>query len=81
VHRLSEAVLRARTPADVTGALVHALRDGLSLGQVHLSEVSQGGDIGHARIVARERREHAGYVQVLTSAPPGSPRSSPPPRR
>ena len=29
MHRLSEAVLRARTPADVTGALVHALRDGL----------------------------------------------------
>jgi hypothetical protein len=24
------------------------LRDGLSLGQVHLSEVSQGGEVGHA---------------------------------
>jgi diguanylate cyclase (GGDEF)-like protein len=70
VHRLSEAVLRARTPADVTGALVHALRDGLSLGQVHLSEVSQGGEVGHATVAAPDGAP-SGYVQVLDERPSG----------
>jgi diguanylate cyclase (GGDEF)-like protein len=70
VHRLSEAVLRARTPADVTGALVHALRDGLSLSQVHLSEVSQGGEVGHATVAAPEGAP-SGYVQVLDERPSG----------
>jgi len=69
VHRLSEAVLRARTPADVT-ALVHALRDGLSLGQVHLSEVSLGGEVGHATVAAPEGAP-SGYVQVLDERPSG----------
>ena len=68
MFRLSEAVLRARTPADVTGALVHALRDGLSLGQVHLSEVSQGGEVGHATVAAPEGAP-SGYVQVLEDSP------------
>ena len=70
MHRLSEAVLRARTPADVTGALVHALRDGLRLGQVHLSEVSQGGEVGHATVAAPEGAP-SGYVQVLDNRPSG----------
>ena len=70
MHRLSEAVLRARTPADVTGALVHALRDGLSLSQVHLSEVSQGGEVGHATVAAPEGAP-SGYVQVLDERPSG----------
>ena len=70
MHRLSEAVLRARTPADVTGALVHALRNGLSLGQVHLSEVSQGGEVGHATVAAPEGAP-SGYVQVLDERPSG----------
>jgi diguanylate cyclase (GGDEF)-like protein/putative nucleotidyltransferase with HDIG domain len=71
VHRLSAAVLRARAPAEVTGALVPALRDGLGLGQVHLSEVSQGGDVGHATIATGGTPEHAGYVQVLDERPSG----------
>ena len=70
MHRLSEAVLRTRTPADVTGALVHALRDGLSLGQVHLSEVSPGGEVGHATVAAPEGAP-SGYVQVLDERPSG----------
>ena len=70
MHRLSEAVLRARTPADVTGALVHALRDGLNLSQVHLSEVSQGGEVGHATVAAPEGAP-SGYVQVLDERPSG----------
>jgi diguanylate cyclase (GGDEF)-like protein len=70
VHRLSEAVLRARTPADVTGALVHALRDGLNLSQVHLSEVSLGGEVGHATVAAPEGAP-SGYVQVLDERPSG----------
>jgi diguanylate cyclase (GGDEF)-like protein/putative nucleotidyltransferase with HDIG domain len=69
VHRLSEALLRARTPADVTSRLVLALREGLGVGQVHLSEVSQGGDVGHATVEGDPRR--AGYTQVLDERPSG----------
>jgi diguanylate cyclase (GGDEF)-like protein/putative nucleotidyltransferase with HDIG domain len=71
VHRLSRAVLRAATPADVTDALVVGLRDGLGLGQVHLSEVSQGGEVGHATVAAGEGPGLTRYVQVLDERPSG----------
>ena len=71
VHRLSRAVRHARTPADVTGALVVGLRDGLELGQVHLSEVSQGGDVGHALVTTGEGPGPVRYVQVLDERPSG----------
>jgi diguanylate cyclase (GGDEF)-like protein/putative nucleotidyltransferase with HDIG domain len=71
VHRLSEAVLRARTAADVTGRFVLALREGLQLGQVHLSQVSQGGDVGQATIAAGDGGERRGYTQVLDDRPSG----------
>ena len=71
VHRLSRAVLDARTPADVTTALVLALREGLELDQVHLSEVSQGGDVGQATVAAGEEGEITRYVQVLDNRPSG----------
>ena len=41
-----------------------------SLGQVHLSEVSQGGEVGHATSAAAEGAG-AGYVQVLDERPSG----------
>jgi diguanylate cyclase (GGDEF)-like protein/putative nucleotidyltransferase with HDIG domain len=71
VHRLSRAVLDARTPADVTSALVVALRDGLGLGQVHLSEVSQGGEVGRATVAADAEPGLTRYVQVLDERPSG----------
>jgi diguanylate cyclase (GGDEF)-like protein len=71
VHRLSRAVLHARTPADVTGELIIALREGLGLGEVHLSEVSQTGDVGHTTVAADERATLARYVQVLDERPSG----------
>jgi hypothetical protein len=71
VHRLSRAVLDAHTPVDVTNALVLALRDGLGLGQVHLSEVSQGGEVGQATVAAGEGSEITRYVQVLDKRPSG----------
>ena len=70
MHRLTGAVLNARTPAEVTDALVVGLRDGLGLGQVHLSEVSQGGEVGHATVAAPEGAP-SGYVQVLDERPSG----------
>ena len=71
VHRLSGAVLAARTAAEVTSALVLELRDALVLGQVHLSEVSQSGEVGHATIAAAEDAGLSHYVQVLDERPSG----------
>ena len=80
MHRLTGDVLNARTPAEVTDALVVGLRDGLGLGQVHLSEVSQGGEVGHATVAAGDGRRSA-TSRSSTTARPGSPGSSPPASR
>ena len=50
------------------------MRDGLSLGQVHLSEVSQGGEVGQHRgerpaTVAAPEGAPSGYVQGGSSSP------------
>jgi diguanylate cyclase (GGDEF)-like protein len=47
------------------------LRDALALGQVHLSEVSQGGEVGHATIAADEGARLSHYTQVLDERPSG----------
>ena len=49
-HRLSEALLVAPSPEAVGEALMAALQTALAPGQVHLTEVSQDGDIGEGTI-------------------------------
>ena len=71
MHRLSGAVLAARAPADVTGALLLELRDALALSQVHLTEVSQGGEVGHATVAGGDGSQLPGYVVVLDERPSG----------
>ena len=54
----------------------------LGLGQVHLTEVSQGGDVGHATVAANgDSAELAATCRCSTSGPPASRWSSPPARR
>jgi hypothetical protein len=41
-----------RSPLEALPLSEAVLRDGVSLGQVHLSEVSQGGELGHATLAS-----------------------------
>jgi len=49
-HRLSEALLAAPCPETVGEALMTALQAALAPGQVHLTEVSQDGDVGEGMV-------------------------------
>ncbi len=71
MHRLSEAVVAARTPSDVTEALVAMLHEGLALDEVHLSEVGQSGEVTRATIGAETGAALSGYTQVLDDRPSG----------
>jgi diguanylate cyclase (GGDEF)-like protein len=50
VHRLSEALLAARSSEAVGEALMTALQTALAVHQVHLTEVSQDGDVGRGTV-------------------------------
>jgi diguanylate cyclase (GGDEF)-like protein/putative nucleotidyltransferase with HDIG domain len=71
VHRLSQAVLAARSAADIKQALVAALHEGLGVDQVHLSEIGQSGEVTRATIGAESGAELSGYTQVLDDRPSG----------
>ncbi len=49
-HRLSEALLSARSAEAVGTALMEGLQAALAVDQVHLTEVSQDGDIGQGTV-------------------------------
>jgi len=68
-HRLSEALLAAPSPAAVGEALMVALQDGLAPGQVHLTEVSQDGDMGEAKVTGaaeQHYRQSLGDPSIIT---------------
>jgi hypothetical protein len=54
VHRLSEALLTARSSDAVREALMGALEAALAVDQVHLTEVSQDGDVGEGTVGGSE---------------------------
>jgi GAF domain-containing protein len=58
-HRLSAALLSARTPEGVGAALMEELQAALAVDQVHLTEVSQDGDVGQGTVSGGDYRATA----------------------
>ena len=58
-HRLSEALLSARSPEAVGAALMEELQAALGVDQVHLTEVSQDGDVGQGKVGGADGRSTA----------------------
>jgi diguanylate cyclase (GGDEF)-like protein len=61
-HRLSEALLSARSPEAVSSALMDALRTSLAVDQVHLTEVSQDGDVGQGTVGGSEELNYRQWL-------------------
>ena len=68
-HRLSEALLSARSPEAVGAALMEELQAALGVDQVHLTDVSQDGDVGQGRSADPTSPSTASG----SAAPPSSP--------
>ncbi len=61
-HRLSEALLAARSQAAVADALMAELRGALGADQVHLTEVSQDGDVGQGTVGGSEELNYRQWL-------------------
>ena len=57
-HRLSEALLVAASPEAVADALMAALQAALAAGEVHLTEVSQDGDVGEGTVAGKPDQQY-----------------------